>query len=103
VVKEQIIAMAMYASGIRDTARVLHVSTNTVMAELKKAPDLHQVNHTVLQAVNPERITVEMCRSEELDRRRGLTLELDEMWSYVAKQSQPRWLWHAMDHHTGTV
>src|SRR5262245_42232806 len=44
-----------------------------------------------------------MCRSEELDRRRGLTSELDEMWSYVAKKSQPRWLWHAIEHHTGKV
>ena len=35
-VKHQIVEMAMNASGIRDTARVLHVSTNTVMAELKK-------------------------------------------------------------------
>ena len=35
-VKEQIVEMAMNASGIRDTARVLHVSTNTVMTELKK-------------------------------------------------------------------
>jgi transposase-like protein len=35
-VKQQIIAMAMNASGIRDTARVLHVSTHTVMKELKK-------------------------------------------------------------------
>ena len=35
-IKEQIIDMAMNASGIRDTARVLHVSTNTVMSELKK-------------------------------------------------------------------
>jgi transposase-like protein len=34
--KEQIVDMAMNASGIRDTARVLHVSTNTVMTELKK-------------------------------------------------------------------
>jgi transposase-like protein len=32
-VKEQIVEMAMNASGIRDTARVLHVSTNTVMKE----------------------------------------------------------------------
>ena len=31
-----IVDMAMNASGIRDTARVLHVSTNTVMTELKK-------------------------------------------------------------------
>jgi transposase-like protein len=35
-VTQQIVAMAMNASGIRDTARVLHVSTNTVMTELKK-------------------------------------------------------------------
>jgi transposase-like protein len=35
-VKQQIIAMAMNASGIRDTARVLHVSPTTVIKELKK-------------------------------------------------------------------
>jgi transposase-like protein len=35
-VKRQIIDMALNASDIRDTARVLHVSTNTVMAALKK-------------------------------------------------------------------
>jgi transposase-like protein len=28
--------MAMNASGIRDTARVLHISSNTVRKELKK-------------------------------------------------------------------
>ena len=35
-VKQQIVEMAMNASGIRDTARVLHISTNTVLTELKK-------------------------------------------------------------------
>ena len=35
-VKEQIVAMALNASGIRDTARVLHVSPTTVLKELKK-------------------------------------------------------------------
>ena len=35
-VKQQMVEMAMNASGIRDTARVLHVSTHTVMKELKK-------------------------------------------------------------------
>jgi transposase-like protein len=35
-VKQQIVEMALNASGIRDTARVLHISTNTVMTELKK-------------------------------------------------------------------
>jgi insertion element IS1 protein InsB len=46
---------------------------------------------------------VEVCRSEELDYRRGLTSELDEMWSDVRCKANPRWLWHAMDHHTGKV
>jgi IS1 family transposase len=53
--------------------------------------------------VNPEHISTVMCRSEELDRRRGLTSELDEMWSYVRCKANPRWLWHAIDHHTGKV
>ena len=35
-VKQQIVDMAMNASGIRDTARVLHVSPTTVINELKK-------------------------------------------------------------------
>jgi transposase-like protein len=35
-IKEQIVEMAMNASGIRDTARVLHVSPTTVIKELKK-------------------------------------------------------------------
>jgi transposase-like protein len=35
-VKQQIVDMAMNASGIRDTARVLHISPTTVLNELKK-------------------------------------------------------------------
>jgi transposase-like protein len=35
-VKQQIVDMAMNASGIRDTARVLHVSPTTVINALKK-------------------------------------------------------------------
>lgn len=35
-IKRQIVDMAMNASGIRDTARVPHVSPTTVMKELKK-------------------------------------------------------------------
>ena len=29
--------------------------------------------------------------------------EVDEMWSFVGKKKEPRWLWHALDHHTGQV
>ena len=94
--------MALNASGIRDTARVLHVSTNTVMTELrKKAPALQHVNEPLVQVLHPEQ--VEVCRSEELDRRRRLTAELDERWSYVQSKAHPRWLWHAIAHHTGKV
>jgi insertion element IS1 protein InsB len=29
--------------------------------------------------------------------------EVDEMWSYVGQKQAQRWLWHAIDHHTGKV
>lgn len=35
-VQAQIVALALNGSGIRDTARVLRISTNTVLAPLKK-------------------------------------------------------------------
>ena len=35
-IKEQIVEMAMNASGVRDTARVLKISPTTVIKELKK-------------------------------------------------------------------
>jgi len=61
------------------------------------------VNQVVLQHLPPEHVQVEICRADELAQRRGLTSELDEMWSYVSKKAEPRWLWHAIDHASGTV
>jgi insertion element IS1 protein InsB len=29
--------------------------------------------------------------------------EADEMWSFVECKSQQRWLWHAIDHHSGEI
>ena len=29
--------------------------------------------------------------------------EVDEMWSFVGKKQEQRWLWHAIDHRTGEV
>ena len=29
--------------------------------------------------------------------------EMDEMWSFVQKKGQQRWLWHAIDHQSGAV
>jgi insertion element IS1 protein InsB len=61
------------------------------------------VHHALLAVLNPEQVEVEIWRAEELDERRGLSSELDEIWSFVARKSNPRWLWHAIDHHTGAV
>jgi insertion element IS1 protein InsB len=47
----------------------------------KKDPALQHVNQPLRQVLHPEQVEVEVCRSEELDRRRGLTSELDEMGS----------------------
>jgi IS1 family transposase len=69
----------------------------------KKAPDLQAVNRSVLLHLHPEQVEVEIWRADELEVRRGLSAELDEMWSYVRSKANPRWLWHAIDHHTGQV
>jgi insertion element IS1 protein InsB len=57
----------------------------------------------VLAYVHPARVEVEICRADELEGRCGLRAELDEMWSYVGKKAHQRWLWHAIDPHTGKV
>jgi insertion element IS1 protein InsB len=61
------------------------------------------VNHAVLASLNPREVEVAICRADELERRRGLSSELDEMWSFVKAKSHPRWLWHAIDHHSGKI
>ena len=61
------------------------------------------MHQAVLQHLLPEHVEVEICRADELAQRRGLTSELDEMWSYVGKKAEPRWLWHAIDHASGRV
>jgi len=61
------------------------------------------VNQAVLKHLPPKHVEVEIWRADELEVRRGLSSELDEMWSYVRSKANPRWLWHAIDHHTGTV
>src|SRR4029434_4576528 len=64
---------------------------------------LQQVNKAVLKYLHPEQVEVEICRADELAQRRGLTSEFDEIWSYVGKKAEPRWLWHAINQHSGTV
>ena len=61
-VKQQIVDMTLNGSGIRDIARVLHIGSNTVLRELKKAAGLSQVNTSVVEGCCPEAITVAVRR-----------------------------------------
>jgi insertion element IS1 protein InsB len=95
-VKHTIIDMSLNASGVRDTARVLRISTDTVLSELKKkAAALESVNTALLCTLHPDEVTVAIERAGEA--------EMDEMWSFVGKKKDQRWLWHAIDHATGAV
>ena len=53
------------------------------------------MNTALLRRVKPDDITVDISKVDEA--------EVDEMWSFVGTKKAPRWLWHAIDHHTGTV
>ena len=46
---------------------------------------------------------VEIIRVEDSQEAGLKESELDEMWSYVSKKSNPRWLWHAIDRRSGKV
>jgi insertion element IS1 protein InsB len=45
--------------------------------------------------LNPDEVTVVIRLADEA--------EVDEMWSYVGRKKDQRWLWHAIDHRTGQV
>jgi IS1 family transposase/transposase-like protein len=95
-VKDLIIDMSLNASRGRNTARSLHIRTNTVLRELKKKePVLESVNTVLLRTLSPEEVTVNRERAGEA--------EVDEMWTFVGKKHEQRWLWHAIDHHSGQV
>jgi insertion element IS1 protein InsB len=53
------------------------------------------VNKVVVEGCCPGARTVEVRRVE--------AAEVDEMWSFVQRKAQQRWLWHAIDHLTGVV
>jgi insertion element IS1 protein InsB len=53
------------------------------------------VNERLLQRCDSEQVDIIVRKVEQA--------EMDEMWSFVGSKSQQRWLWHAIDHHTGQV
>ena len=95
-VKHTIIDMSLNASGVRDTARSLRVCPNTILRELKKKETaLESVNTSLRRTLTPDEIAWDIERTGEAER--------EEMWSFVGHKGNPRWLWHAIDHHTGKV
>ena len=61
-VKHQIIAMRLNASGVRDTARVLRISTDTGLRALrKKEAALESVHTAFLRTHNPDDLAVGAC------------------------------------------
>jgi len=94
--KHTIIDMRLNASGVRDMARSLPICLNTALRELKKKEAvLESVNTALLHTLNPAEVVWDIERAGEA--------EVDEMWSFVGNKGNPRWLWHAIDHHTGKV
>jgi insertion element IS1 protein InsB len=55
----------------------------------------------VLQHANPTLLPPRRSRAVRIPT--GRAVELDEMWSFVGTKETARWLWHALDHHTGRV
>ena len=51
--------------------------------------------HFINKLISPSEIEVKLCRVEEA--------EANEMWSYVGKKDDQRWLWHAIEHSSGTI
>ena len=95
--------MALNGSGIRDTARVLQVSTSTVIKELKKQLQLQQVNLLALKQLNSESVVVDISLAKLDAAEMEGESELDEMWSFVEKKANQRWLWHAIERKSGKI
>ena len=72
--RELIVPMTLNGSGIRDIARVLKVSINTVLKVIRQQAD------QTAEPRPPARLA---------------DLEVDEMWSFVGKKERQAWLWYA--------
>lgn len=75
-IRQLVLPMTMNASGIRDIARVLRISPNTVLALIK----------TAASAVAKPQVA-----------KRIENLEMDEFWSFVGKKADQRWTWYGFD------
>jgi len=53
------------------------------------------VNEAILGNLVPQDVNIVIEQVNEA--------EMDEMWSFVSDKGHQRWLWHAIDHHSGAI
>ena len=53
------------------------------------------MNYQLLALLNPDEVEVVIRLADEA--------EVDEMWSFIGRKQDQRWLWHAIDHRSGRV
>ena len=78
-VLEYIVPMTLNGSGIRDISRVLNISVNTVLNVIRNRATFLPPSASVLPPGTVQNV------------------EIDELWSYVARKSNQRWLWYAYE------
>ena len=79
VLRDLIVPLTMNSSGIRDIARVLSISTQTVMKTIRERAA------QVAEPRLPPRIK---------------DLEIDEFWSLIQKKSEQCWCWYGLNRAT---
>ena len=80
-------------ASVRSIARNLNISQDKVISTLRSfESQLWYVNYSYLEK-GQQPLQIQITSVNEV--------EMDEMWSFVHDQSQPYWLWWAIDHQTG--
>ncbi len=82
VLRNLIVPMTMNSSGIRDIARVLSMSTQTVLKTIREQAA------QVAEPRVPPRIK---------------DLEIDEFWSFIKKKSEQWWCWYGLNRATTRI
>jgi transposase-like protein len=80
--RETILRAYQERSSLRGLERTFGVARSTVIGWLKKAQCLTTLTQTLVPAV--------------LSDPSSITLELDELWSFVGKKTEQRWIWLAL-------
>ena len=80
--------------GPRYRTGVTHQYRHRAAGFRKKEAALESVNTALLRTINPAEALWTLSKLGKLK----LT-----KWSFVGKKGNQRWLWHAIDHHTGQV